>query len=478
MKNIFAVLLYFLLAAGVFAQRNSASQNVPAPPKYALVIGNAAYAGSARLKNPVNDAYDMAAALEELGFNVDKVFNGSLDEMENAIDRLTNRLSVTKNAYGFLFYAGHGVQSNGENYLIPVGANISNENYLRQRAVSVQTMLAGLNNAGNALNVIVLDACRDNPFDWARGRGGSGNRGLSVVSNQPADSILVYATSAGSTAADGIGRNGVFTGELLKNIRTPGIEVAEVFRLTMGDVILATDNKQRPAVYNQFSGLAYLGSRPVETAIAQPVPAPQPAPARPVQPAPQPVPAQPAPAPQPAPVQPAPARPAPAPPAPPAAPVQPVQPDKPEKERDPVSDKAAKLNSLSLSVGTTFAIPWFVTSISGTLAPSRNSFFDIGIDLGLVSGYDDVIYVSFYPFAHYAFFIPFNEAGGWYAGAGAGVMMATYNFHGGDMINENTFAVDFGTGVIISNMFNISYTLRTNFTSASNKFSIGYIKRF
>jgi len=169
------LILFFLTAAGVFAQQN------PAQPKFALVIGNAGYAGSARLKNPVNDANDMAAALQELGFTVDKVIDGSLDDMERAITRLKNRLSASKNAYGFFFYAGHGVQSNGVNYLIPVGANISNENYLRERAVSVQTMLGELNEAGNKLNVIVLDACRDNPFEWARGRGGG--RGLTVVSN-------------------------------------------------------------------------------------------------------------------------------------------------------------------------------------------------------------------------------------------------------------------------------------------------------
>ena len=177
MKKIFAVLLFLLMSAGVFAQRNSASQNVSAPQnisapqKYALVIGNAAYTGLASLKNPVNDANDIAAALQDLGFTVDKVLDGGLDDMERAVQRLKNRLSVSKNTYGFFFYAGHGVQSGGLNYLIPVGANILNENSLRERAVSVQWALAELNDAGNELNVIVLDACRDNPFDWARGRG-------------------------------------------------------------------------------------------------------------------------------------------------------------------------------------------------------------------------------------------------------------------------------------------------------------------
>jgi len=440
MKKLLVVVLFFLMAAGVFAQQNSA------PQKYALVIGNAEYTGLAKLKNPVNDASDMAATLQELGFTVDKVTDGGLDDIEKAVIRLKNRLSVTKNAYGFFFYAGHGVQSNGVNYLIPVGANILNENSLRERAVSVQWTMAELNDAGNELNVIVLDACRDNPFDWARGRGGS--RGLSVVSNQPADSILVYATSAGSVAADGEGRNGLFTSQLLKNIKTPGMEVSELFRVTGADVSQASNRQQIPAIYNQFFGKAYF----IPPVTPQPISEPQP-----VETA-MPVPIQPVPA-QPVPVQ----------------PVSPAVPEGPDKKRDP--DKATKLWSVGVSLGTTLSAPWFVGTVSGTLAPLKYSFLDLGVDIGLVSGYADVDYYSLYPFVHYAFFYPTNDMLSLYAGAGAGYMLASYQFPEGE-IKENTFAVDFNTGVIIFNMLNISYTLRTNFESASNKVSVGYVKRF
>jgi tetratricopeptide (TPR) repeat protein len=131
-------------------------------------------------------------------------------------------------------------------------------------------MLDELNDASNELNIVVLDACRDNPFPWKR----SGSRGLQVVGNQPSDSIIVFATSAGSTAAEGTGRNGLFTSHLLSNLKKPGLDVNEVFRLTMGDVARASSNQQRPTIYNQFSGLAYLGSRPVSA--LQPEPSPQP----------------------------------------------------------------------------------------------------------------------------------------------------------------------------------------------------------
>jgi formylglycine-generating enzyme required for sulfatase activity len=231
---------------------------VSAQSKYALVIGNGNYTNISKLNNAVNDANDMTATLQSLGFTVDKVLNGNLDQMENAITRLKNRLSVSRNSYGFFFYAGHGVQSNGVNYLIPVGVDIRNENSLRERAVSIQLMLAELNEAGNELNIVVLDACRDNPFGWAR----SGNRGLSAVSNQPADSIIMFATSAGSTASDGSGKNGLFTSQLLKNLKTSGLEVSELLRLTGADVVQTSNGQQIPAVYNQFFGTAYLGTAP------------------------------------------------------------------------------------------------------------------------------------------------------------------------------------------------------------------------
>ncbi|MDR1626101.1 MAG: caspase family protein, partial [Spirochaetia bacterium] len=223
------------------------------------------------LNNSVNDANDMKTALEGLGFSVDRLVNAGRVQMEEAVERFKNRLKASKNAYGFLFYAGHGVQSGGENYLIPVDADIRSEAYLRDRAVSVQAVLDELNAAGNALNIVVLDACRDNPFAWGRG----GGRGLQVVSNQPADSIIVYATSPGSAAADasmdGTGRTGLFTGHLLKHIKNPGLEVNEVFRLTGGDVAQASGGKQRPGVYNQFYGVAYLGAKPAaQTPAARP----------------------------------------------------------------------------------------------------------------------------------------------------------------------------------------------------------------
>jgi formylglycine-generating enzyme required for sulfatase activity len=152
--------------------------------------------------------------------------------------------------------------------------------------VSLQTLLGELNDAGNELNIVVLDACRDNPFGWSRG----GSRGLQVVSNQPADSIIVYATREGSTAADGTGRNGLFTTHLLNNMKKPGLSVRDVFDQTGADVRRASGGAQIPAIYLQFFDVAYLGTRPA--AVVQPSPAPvQPAAPPEVNPQPSPRPA-------------------------------------------------------------------------------------------------------------------------------------------------------------------------------------------
>ena len=257
MNRLFVALL-LLLAAGVFAQQDvSAPQIAPAPQKFALVIGNGKYTSFGSLPNAVNDASDMADALQGLGFTVDKILDGSREQMAEAITRLKDQLSVSNNSYGFLFYAGHGVQFNGVNYLIPAAADIPSANYLGDTAISVQTILAELDDAGNELNVVVLDACRDFPAAWSR----TTNRGLAAITNQPANSIIVYAAGVGSTVPGGTGGNGLFTSLLLKNLKTPGVDASEVFYRTSGDVSGASHGQQNPEVYNQYFGIAYLGQR-------------------------------------------------------------------------------------------------------------------------------------------------------------------------------------------------------------------------
>lgn len=233
--------------------------------RHALVIGNAEYSGLPKLGNPVNDAQDMSQALTNLGFEVDFIRDADLAAMDDAVIKFGNRLAAGQGSIGFFYYAGHGVQSGGINYLIPTDARIGAESYLKTRALAVQSVLDILQTSRNGLNIVVLDACRDNPFSWAR----SGSRGLSVVGQQPSGSIIVYATGAGSVAMDGGGRNGVFTAELLKHLNVPGMEINEVFRRAGRGVNEATNGRQVPAVYSQFFESAYLAGIPAEPPRAQ-----------------------------------------------------------------------------------------------------------------------------------------------------------------------------------------------------------------
>ena len=419
------VLILALLPAVVFTQQDQAEQNT-APnevKKIALVIGNANYTGLTPLSNPLNDANDIAAVLEHLGFTVEKVLNGSLEQMEDATIRLKDRLGETENSYGFFFYAGHGVQSGGENFLIPVNANIPSENALRNRAMSVQMVLDELNDARNCLNVVVLDACRDNPFGWSR----SGTRGLSIVSRQPADSIIVYATSAGQRASDGQGRNGLFTSQLINNLATPGLEVKEVFNRTGQDVAKISNNQQIPAIYSQFFGTAYLGETPAgfEGDIRQPG----------------------------------------------ATVIINIG-----RTREP---EQTKYWSVGASVGSSFSAPWLIGTVHGTIAPLKYSFIEIGFDVGFINRESYVNkYYSMHPFIHFAFFWPFTNKIGVYAGAGAGLWLVSYKFIGLESKPEPFFVASFTTGAMLFGIINVSYSFRTNFSGASHKVSVGYTYRF
>ena len=206
----------------------------------ALVIGNGAY-HSSPLKNPVNDAEAVGAKLSELGFAVTMKTDVTLSEMETLVRDFTEDLKLSKGT-GLFFYAGHAVQVNGYNYLIPLGAGIEAEDEVAFKAFNSGQLLEKMESAGNAANLIILDACRDNPFA-ASFR--SSSRGLSMV-EAPAGSLIAYATAPGKTAADGDGEHGVFTSALLNHIEDPGTDVEILLRDVRADVIRVTEGKQTP----------------------------------------------------------------------------------------------------------------------------------------------------------------------------------------------------------------------------------------
>jgi uncharacterized caspase-like protein len=214
-----------------FKSNSGQSESVEALPgliasterRIALVIGNSAYS-SGPLKNPVNDATDMAATLKKLGFAVTLKRNASLQEMEEVIEDLGNKLK--RGGVGLFFYAGHGVQVNGTNYLLPIGTKINKEADVKYQAVDANKILDEMATANNGLNIVILDACRDNPF----GRSfRNASRGLAIVSSAPSGTFISYSTSPGNVARDGDGRNSPYTVALMRYMQTPGLSINNVF---------------------------------------------------------------------------------------------------------------------------------------------------------------------------------------------------------------------------------------------------------
>lgn len=189
----------------------------------ALVIGNSAYKAGP-LMNPANDATDMATTLQQLGFKVILKKDVDLETMESVIEDFGNLLK--RGGVGLFYYAGHGVQVNGINYLIPVNARISKESDVRYKAVDVGRILDEMANANNGLNIVILDACRDNPF--ARNFR-SASRGLAITNSAPVGTFISYSTSPGSVARDGEGRNSPYTIALIQHMQEPGTPITDVF---------------------------------------------------------------------------------------------------------------------------------------------------------------------------------------------------------------------------------------------------------
>lgn len=223
---------------------------INAEKRVALVIGNSAYKTSP-LKNPVNDSRDMAEALRACGFEVIERENLSRRELEEQIREFGRRLSP--DTVALFYYSGHGLQVKGNNYLVPVDARIEKEQDVDYEAVDVGRVMAELESAGSRLNIIILDACRDNPF--ARSFR-SLQRGLAVVS-APSGSVIVYSTAPGMVADDGDTRNGRYTAELLKTIREPGLKLEDVLKRTRIAVREKSQGKQIPWETSSIDGDFY-----------------------------------------------------------------------------------------------------------------------------------------------------------------------------------------------------------------------------
>lgn len=212
--------------------------------RVALVIGNGSYA-EAPLSNPPNDATLMAQTLRALGFEVAVHINSDQRTIKRAIQDFGRRLETAgKDTVGLFYYAGHGVQANGVNYLIPIEASIEREADLVIEAVEARWVLAQMDFAGNQLNMVILDACRNNPY---RATFRSATRGL-VRMEAPKGSLIAYATAPNQVASDGVGANSPYTETLAAIMQRPGLPVLEMFNTVGVQVAARTNGQQQPWV--------------------------------------------------------------------------------------------------------------------------------------------------------------------------------------------------------------------------------------
>jgi len=213
-KNLLFFTMLFILAFSVpFPESVTANDRglTVKTERYALLIGNGNYEEQGGLQNPINDVRDMAKALQDLGFHVVKKENAKQREMEDAIQSMGEYLKKGgEGSMGLFYFAGHGVQSDNQNYLIPIGASIEKETDIKYMAVNANWVLESMSQNSESLNIVILDACR-NKYPFTR-KFRSRTVGLApMTSDLLTGALVAFSTSPGKVSSDGTGRNGVFT---------------------------------------------------------------------------------------------------------------------------------------------------------------------------------------------------------------------------------------------------------------------------
>ncbi|MFO1252432.1 MAG: caspase family protein [Inhella sp.] len=256
MRTFLLSLLLWALAAWP-----AAATSLDKGKRIALVIGNAAYKSSP-LANPLNDARAVSDSLRRLGFKVISLENASQKQMFDATREFGDQL---KDGVGLFYYAGHGVQVKGRNFLVPVDAHIEREDEVAYKAFDIGQVLEKMESAKNPLNIVILDACRNNPFTRGARSGASGLAQMDA----PTGSIIAFATAPGAEAADGAGNNGLYTSHLLRNMNTPGLKVEDVFKRTRVAVRQASNGRQIPWESTSLEGdFFFTGNAGASTASA------------------------------------------------------------------------------------------------------------------------------------------------------------------------------------------------------------------
>jgi len=272
---IVLILLGSLLSVAASAQ--------DANKRVALVIGNAEYVNAAKLPNPANDATAVSVLLESAGFTVETHTDLGNSEMRRVIRNFSDQ---AKNAdMAVVYYAGHGLEVDGTNFLVPTDAKLQRDIDVEDEAVALDRVLKMIEPA-RRLKLVILDACRDNPFIRTMARTmmtRTVGRGLARIDLVTSDTLVAYAARAGSTAADGDGTNSPFTGALLRHIAVPGLDLRIAFGNVRDEVLRVTNSRQEPFVYGSLGGgiIALVpGASVSNDQVAAPAPAATPAPTR------------------------------------------------------------------------------------------------------------------------------------------------------------------------------------------------------
>ena len=250
------------------------SQPAFADKRVALVMGNSAYQNVNRLANPINDSEAMSAMLKKAGFDVVELKRDlNVSEMRRALRDFSD--TVRDADVVIVYFAGHGIEIDGVNYVIPVDAVLERDIDAFDEAIPLDRILTVIEPA-KQLRLVILDACRDNPFNKTMKRSiGSRaiGRGLAKIEPETPNTLIAFAAKAGSTASDGDGKNSPFTAALVKYLPRPGLDLRRAFGYARDDVLKATNNKQEPFIYGSLGGDAVaLVPAPVETTADPPKP--------------------------------------------------------------------------------------------------------------------------------------------------------------------------------------------------------------
>lgn len=230
-----------------------------AQSRIALIVGNSQYTQISPLANPKNDAALMARTLRELGFEVVLSIDANRRDMGRSILEFGKKLRhAGKDSIGLFYYAGHGIQARGANFLVPIGATIQDDADFDIEAINVSNILSQLRSAGNALNIVILDACRNNPYPSSDRSGGRGLARLEAASG----TFVAFAAGPGQVAEDGRGTNSTYTAALAIEMRQPGLTVEQVFKRVRVKVEDETGGNQTPWEESSLRGDFYFQSKP------------------------------------------------------------------------------------------------------------------------------------------------------------------------------------------------------------------------